>query len=277
MSIFSNKRPHYGQDPFLVPFEGHYLLIESVAERRIVIREVNDLENFNPGPKHLVWHDPRESQVWAPELHQIDRSWYIYYSYSDGYNPNHRSQVLQSTDSPFGPYQKLNGPIHDIWGIDATILEYEGERYLIWSGWEDNHTVFPQNLYGASLINPNEIEDRIKIASPSFPWEKSIAPILEGPQILKSDSGKLFISYSANASWTCEYAVGLLEYIGGPILSSDSWAKHPQPILKGGGHGCQVGDFYVFHKKLSGIPGWQDRVIVSKHLIWQDGLPVIHT
>ncbi len=108
-----------------------------------------------------------------------------------------------------------------------------------------------------------------------------IAPLNEGPQILRnSRDGKLFIAFSADASWTPEYKVGLLEWTGGEILDPSSWTKLPRPILTGGGHGCFIEvdgqGHFVYHRKLSHDPGWADREIRAEPFTWDaHGYPFI--
>lgn len=275
MNVFADKRPFMGQDPHVTPYQGEYLLVQSAYnDRRIVIKAFKDLKEMKRNQSQTVWIG-KEQQVWAPELHQILGKWYIYFAASDGYNPNHRSYVLES-DCPFGPYHSLGKVItpnnEDIWAIDMTIFHHNNKSYAVWSGWETNHAEFPQHLYIAPLEEPNRIGTRILLSSPHFNWEKSIAPILEGPQIL-DNNGRLFISYSANASWTPQYSVGLLEHNGGPILDPTSWDKYPLPFLTGGGHGCFVENNYYYHRKLSLEYGWADREITSTPFHWKEGHP----
>lgn len=282
MDTFKDRRPAKGQDPHLVPYQGGYLLVQSAYnDRRIVIKELRFLEDIRSGISTTVWIDSGEKQIWAPEIHEMDGKWYIYYSSSDGNNPTHRTHVIEA-DNPLGPYRSLGkvfdpNSSEDFWSIDTTIFEHDGQRYAAWSGWPSEFAGFPQHLYLAALLSPNRIGPRIELAKPHFDWEKSVAALLEGPQALKNENtGKLFVTYSANASWTNEYAVGLLEYTGGPILNPESWVKAPNPILKGGGHGCFIGDRYIYHRKLSHAQGWADREIVCGTLTWDaNGYPHI--
>lgn len=276
MSAFRDKRPFFGQDPFVVPHNDQFLLVQSAYnDTRIVIKQIETLDNFH-GMSNTVWMDGKDSQLWAPELHNLDDKWYIYYASSDGDNKNHRMYSIES-NSPLGPYHnktRIFDPNNDFWAIDMTILTHNDERYAVWSGWEQECSGFPQHLYGAPLLEPNRIGTRSLLASPHFNWEKTIAPLLEGPQVLQTQE-KLFLTYSANASWTNEYCVGLLEYTGGPILDPESWVKGPQPILKGGGHGCFIGNRYVHHRKLSALHGWADREIVATPYEIINGYPIV--
>lgn len=273
--IFKERKPFSGQDPFVVPFEDEYLLIQSAyGNRRLVIKQFRNLEEMNSGISTTVWIEDHLRQLWAPELHQIDSSWYIFYTASqDGLNENHRLYVLEA-NHPLGPYRSLGRVItpNNQWAIDQTVFQHNSQWYALWSGWDAESPGFPQHLYGALMEAPNRIGERSLLASPDLNWEQTVAPIIEGPQVLRQwkvdlpltplMESKLYISYSADASWTNEYKMGLLEYNGGPILSKSSWNKSPKPILTGGGHGCFVEKYFIYHRKLSADPGWADREIV---------------
>lgn len=282
MNLFKDRRPFLGQDPHIVDWNGDKLLIQSAyGNKRLVIKQARFLEDLQKAPSQTVWIDPTQNELWAPELHQIDNLWYIYFAAATGQNQTHRTYVLEA-DTPLGPYHSLGKVFdpnsdEDFWSIDTTIFEHDGQRYAAWSGWPSEFAGFPQHLYLAALLAPNRIGTRILLASPHFNWEKSIAPILEGPQVIKTQE-KLFMTYSANASWTNDYCVGLLEYTGGPILDPDSWVKARLPILKGGGHGSFIGDKYIYHRKLSHEHGWADREIVCATVTWDaNGCPQIKT
>jgi len=278
---FRERRPFPGQDPFVVPYEGALPLVQSARnDRRIVVKRFSDLDRMHRNDVTVIWSPRRGSdhrrQIWAPELHQLDGKWYVYYSASDGHNDLHRTYVLEA-DSPFGPYRELGkiyDSAHDIWAIDLTVLRHEGRLYAVWSGWEGEHDGFPQHLYIAPMADPATISgERVRISSPDRDWEMRMAPINEGPQIVRNDlDGKLFVAYSADASWTQEYKMGLLEWTGGDVLDPASWRKLPRPIFTGGGHGCFVEvagrGCFVYHRKLSVDAGWGDREIRWEPFDW---------
>jgi GH43 family beta-xylosidase len=109
----------------------------------------------------------------------------------------------------------------------------------------------------------------------------SVAPVNEGPEVVRHPgTGQLFVLYAADASWTQAYKTGLLEWTGGEVTDPASWEKRPRPFFTGGGHGCVVetaaGTRLVYHRKLSGDPGWADREIRWAPLDWDaDGYPVV--
>jgi GH43 family beta-xylosidase len=109
-------------------------------------------------------------------------------------------------------------------------------------------------------------------------------PICEGPQVLRRHN-EIFIVYSASASWTTDYCLGLLHNRTGNILDPNAWVKYG-PVFKkteqvwGVGHCsfvkslCQTEDWIVYHSKSSRKPGWKDRDVHAKRFIWNsDGFP----
>ena len=224
--------------------------------------------------------------IWAPELHLIDGKWFIYYAADDGKNENHRMWVLESESSdPRGKYRCRGQLETQGWAIDGTILTLEdGRRYFFWSGWPGSSNG-QQNLYVAPMKDPATISGaRVLIASPSCPWERVEMPICEGPQVLRRNK-EIFIVYSASASWTADYCLGLLHNRTGKILDPNAWVKHG-PVFKktdqvwGVGHCsfvkslCQTEDWIVYHSKSSRKPGWRDRDVHAKRFTWtSDGFP----
>lgn len=261
MKIFKDKRPFMGQDPFIAQYDDTFLIIQAKNEEKIILYSIESLDNLHAKKETVVWDDPNEREVWAPELHYTNNKWYIYYASSNGNNSTHRMFVLES-DSPHGPYHKVGGPLHDVWGIDLTIFVHQDKRYAVWSGWENDRDEFPQNLYIAEMPTPTSLGTRILLAFPTLPWETSIAPINEGPQAWYHDD-RLFLFYAANASWTCEYSIGLLELIGQDPLNPTHWFKYPFPLMQNAGHGHPIDNTFIYHRKLSYLPSWHDREIVT--------------
>lgn len=260
---FRDSRPRYGQDPFVIKLHtGAKLLIQSDNERQITARDYDRPE----APKTLLWDHHSQFQVWAPELHYIDRHYYIYYTYSNGGNHTHRMYALKSiSNNPLGPYQFAGSLGPDAWAIDMTIFRHgtQGrDLYAIWSGWEPHSPEFPQNLYIAPMYGPLNIGQPTLLAEPALDWENSVKPILEGPQQVPNNV-EPSILYAANASWTQEYATGRLQLLGPDPLNPKHWKKSPHPLLQNGGHGCIVDQEYIYHTKLSTLHGWSDRVITS--------------
>ena len=99
-----------------------------------------------------VWAPPARGPVsrniWAPELHQIDGKFYIYFAADNGVNANHRMWVLAAvTDDPAGSYRLVGSLETGGWAIDGTVLtDVFGNHTFVWSGWPGS-TNGRQNLY----------------------------------------------------------------------------------------------------------------------------------
>ncbi len=259
-------------------------------QRSIGIRKSRTIAGVGQDPGETVWtapaHGRNSRSVWAPEMHRLHGRWFIYYAADDGWNENHRMWALESKgDDPLGPYVCRGELDTQGWAIDGTVLVLKnGELYFIWSGWPGQRDG-QQNLYIAPMKDPVTLAGpRILLTTPTEPWEKTGMPICEGPQVLQRH-GDLFIVYSASASWTEDYCLGLLAWRTGDLLDSRSWEKRG-PVFKktehvwGVGHcsfvksPCQTEDWILYHSKSQRGSGWEDRDVHAKKFTWgSDGYP----
>jgi GH43 family beta-xylosidase len=216
-------------DPWMVCDGGYYYYCESTG-RHIYIRKTKRIPELAQAKPILIWSAPEKGansdHVWAPELHRIGKKWYIYFAADDGPNENHRMWVLESTsDDPLKGFIEKGRLETERWAVDGTVLQMEDRRlYFVWSGWPGK-THEKQNIYIAPMKNPYTISgQRVLIATPDRLWEQNAHAICEAPEILKRD-GMIFIVYSASASWTKDYCLGLLVNRDGNILNPSSWEK----------------------------------------------------
>ena len=301
-----------GADPWVIrdPNANRYLWCLSEGNREIAIHTSDRLESM--GQKHIVWEAPNEGpyskEVWAPELHFLDGRWYIYFAASDGNNANHLSYVLESEGpNPLGPYS-LRGPLAtgqgkdgrspNLWAIDVTVLEHDGKKFAIWSGWDAQGTD-QQYLYIAEMKSATELAGpRVRLCNnDDYPWEftqytgdpESLDKgrgLNEAPQSFKS-KGRTFITYSCGASWLPTYKLGLLELTGQNPLEPQAWKKHPTPVFTGDrttigvGHSCFVRSldgselWHVYHAKRDRDPGWRRTVFVQPMKTGKLGFPLL--
>ncbi len=209
------------------------------ADCLILHRSENFEDMFVNSESCLVYRSNSEDEtygyLWAPELHFIKGKWYIYTSCENAPNDDKKHIIVleAKTDSPFDGF-KLCGHINrDVFSIDPTVYFDEkcDELYLCCSTVIDG----VQTLSIQKLKTPSEpVGEFAIIAKPELEWELvppyDKIPIVEGGYFVKSPNGRLFITYSANGCWSDDYAIGLLEYKGGNIVSSDSWEKYSLPI-----------------------------------------------
>lgn len=295
--IVAAAAPAGSADPSVVHANGHYYYCRSVGDRFLGVARAERLQDIGQAEMVNVYEPqpgtPWSCEIWAPELQFVRGRWYIYFAASDGDNRNHRMYVLEArTDDPQGEYV-FKGQITDAtnrWAIDGIAVESQGGLYFVWSGWRNEDDGFPQVLYIAEMSNPWTIVGaRQEIAAPDLAWECQGASLLEGPAVLYGDSG-LFITYSASASWTDHYAVGLLHYRGGDILCPSSWHKSPTPVFAaqpeqqvfGPGHNSFVKspdgqeDWIVYHAIDHAGGGWSKRSVRAQRFEWTaDGLPML--
>ena len=294
-----------GADPWVTldPNSRRYLWCMSEGNRAIAIHTSDSVTSM--GRKHIVWRAPDSGpvsqEVWAPELHYLDSRWHIYFAASDGKNENHLAYVLKSqTQDPLGNYE-LHGPFAtgdgkdrnspNVWAIDMTVLEHDGRRYALWSGW-DKPGSDQQYLYIALMKSPTELAGpRVRICdNDDYLWER-IEPHLdkrglhEAPQVFQSHQ-QTAVVYSCGASWLPTYKLGLLELVGDDPLDPSSWRKRPKPVFNGAGstfgtgHSCFVKSldgrewWHVFHAKRDREQGWRRAVFAQSMRVGRKGFPL---
>lgn len=155
-----------------------------------------------------------------------------------------------SEDPHAGPWEFL-GPIKGMdqrqWAIDGTVFDIDGTLYFAYSGWPldrawDNYDERTQQLFIIRMHDAvTAASPPVMISHPGEPWERSgEAGINEGPQWLASqDNGRTWrgIVYSCAGSWTKDYKMATLQYLGGDPLLPNSWKKCSRPLLQNADHG----------------------------------------
>jgi GH43 family beta-xylosidase len=265
-----------GADPSFEYYNGKYYWTAGFLGT-IIISPFDSLQSVSTSGAVPVDYRifPNNDDIWAPELHYIDGTWYMYYT--AGKDDAHRMYVLRGkTDDPLGEYEfvgQVTDPTNK-WAIDGSIFEYKGELYFIWSGWEGDVN-YAQNIYIARMSSPTTISsERVCLSVPEKIWEvQGGSPLVnEGPCAITSGD-YLTILYSASGSWCDDYCIGQLLFRGGDVLDPSNWEKQPEPILKkdpawfyGPGHCCITTDengimWIVFHANDVSGTGWNGRSI----------------
>ncbi len=229
-----------GSDPWVIKKDDFYYYAHTLGNR-VALWKTKTMSKLNSAPITTIFSaapgTPNSSNVWAPELHFLDGKWYVYYTAGSGPDNTQRTWVLENSNAdPLSGTWVDKGRIFttdaDFWAIDGTVLEYNSNKYFIWSG-RPNMTVQNQNIYIAKMTNAWTIEaPAIKLTQPELSWEVNGGPVNEGPEILKNNSGKTFLIYSASGCWTDDYALGMLTLKdgGNPLLPAD-WTKNAQPVF----------------------------------------------
>ena len=246
---FTNPLLPSGADPYSIYKDGYYYYTNS-TQNNLRLWKTKNLADLATAENKIVWTPPAgttySKELWAPEIHFINGKWYMYFAADDGKNDNHRMYVIENdSQDPLVGEWTFKGQVKmpdDKWAIDGDIFENNGQRYMIWSGWEGD-TNGQQNIYIAKMENPWTITGkRTKISGSDFDWEKHgdlhdknnppHVNVNEGPQFLKHDN-KVFIIYSASGCWTDFYALGMLQTSStADLMDAASWTKSPQPVFK---------------------------------------------
>lgn len=228
-------------DPFIhrTP-AGHYYFIATAPEfDRIELRSANSLLELGSAEAKVVWRKHTNgamgANIWAPELHYFDNTWYIYFAAGDAEKPwlirmyvlaNRNSDPLQGEWEELG---KVN-TARDSFALDATTFEHKGQRYLVWAQ-KDPEEKLNSALYLATLISPTQVGAvEVEISRPELEWEIQGYKVNEGAAVIIRHN-KIFITYSASAT-DHRYAMGLLwADVDADLLNPASWHKLPQPVF----------------------------------------------
>ena len=247
-TTFTNPLLPSGADPWSIYKNGNYYYMHTVGDR-LVIWKTKTLANLKSAKTKTVFKPPAgkpySKDLWAPELHFINKKWYLYFAADSGKNESHRMWVLEnSSRNPLKGEWILKGKVADStdkWAIDGSVFQHQGQLYMVWSGWEGNSNG-RQDIYIGKMKNPWTLESRIRLSSPNLEWEMhgdlkaannpAHVSVNEGPQFLKHGD-RVFLIYSASGCWTEYYALGMLfTNSDSNLLDSLSWTKHPEPVFK---------------------------------------------
>jgi GH43 family beta-xylosidase len=263
-NTFTNPLLPAGADPWVVYKDGRYYYTHT-SGGSIELSATNKMSDLGKATEITVWRPPANTEyskeIWAPEMYFLDNKWYIYFAADDGNNVNHRMYVIENSSAdPLSGQWEFKGKLEepsDEWAIDGTILEYNQQRYMLWSGSAGGKA--PQNIYIAKMSNPYTLEgSRVMISSPSYSWEKNGAAINEGPEILKNKNGNNFLIYSASGFWTDDYCLGMMSLKdGGDPLNASDWVKSTQPVLTKNAESGAFGPGHCsFFKSADGTEDW---------------------
>ncbi|GAA77677.1 family 43 glycosylhydrolase [Pseudoalteromonas sp. BSi20495] len=261
---------------------------------------INDLKLAEP---KVIWHKnekgPMSTNIWAPELHNVDGSWYIHFAAGDVEKPfSIRMYVLKNEDeNPLnGQWQEMGQlKTHlDSFSLDATTFSHNGKRYLVWAQ-QNQLATYNSALWIAQMDSPTSIKEPIvTISEPTLDWEIQGYKVNEGAAVIKHDN-KVMLTYSASAT-DDRYAMGLLwADDAADLLDPASWHKKQQPIFAsnekvwrfGPGHNSfvkaedGVTDLLIYHsrdyKELQGTPLTDpNRHARARIIKWDDqGFPLL--
>jgi GH43 family beta-xylosidase len=233
-------------DPWIYKHtDGYYYFTASVPEYdRIEVRRSKTIKGIAEAEPVVAWrkHEtgPLSALIWAPEIHYINGSWYIYYAAApskeivDGLFQHRMFVIENKSANPLEGSWEEKGQIKTDWesfALDATSFEHKGQQYLVWAQ-KDPNIKGNTNLYIAPLENPWTIQGpQVMITKPEYDWETIGFWVNEGPAVLKKN-GKIFISFSGSATDE-NYAMGILTADeNSDVMDPASWSKSTEPVFK---------------------------------------------
>ena len=223
--------------------DGYYYLTGSVPEYdRLVLRRSKTLAGLTTAEEAILWrHEktgPLSGFIWAPELHQIDGRWIMYFAAGpsgggeDVFRIRTYAAVCDGPDPMTGKWTVL-GQFQAPWdsfNLDSTSFVHRGQRYFAWAqrepGIETN-----SNLYIAPLASPLKLAAKAtRLTVPTLDWEIGGYKVAEAPAVLHRN-GRLFMTYSASAT-DARYCLGLLTAPeDADIMDPNAWVKAEAPVF----------------------------------------------
>ena len=254
-------------DPYLTYYNGYYYATGTTGGN-VTIKRAKTLQELKGAAGKTIFSPSSDANApryayWAPEIHRIDGIWYCYFTANNvGDDVYQACHVLQAdSDDPYNAHWTYKGRIYDpaadYYFIDATILQLNGQLYMVYCGCEPDHVNhFPQRLYINKMSSPTSlVSGRTLISSPSLSWEGN--GVNEGPEVIVH-GGKVWLAYSTSGCWTPDYKLGLLELtVGNDPLVASNWYKHPDPVFTGnGGIGVYAPGHHCFFTSPDGTEDW---------------------
>jgi GH43 family beta-xylosidase len=203
---YTNPIRSPGPDPSLVVADGVYYLTYTSYDKITVTRS-RTLAGLRNGETKTIWTDSnpsRNANIWAPEIHEIDNVWYMFYSSCDRAQPccdSCKTRVLKGCNiNPFDctysylatlvpPTGSQGGANKDFpFSIDGTYLEIPNfGRYHVLSA------IGPDGNQAIQITELDTTRWTVKgwniISVPDQPWERnntgsgSHPPVNEAPHV----------------------------------------------------------------------------------------------
>jgi GH43 family beta-xylosidase len=292
---FTNPLLPDGADPWVIFNNGYYYYTNTTGQN-LTLWRTKDFTNLAQAEKKVVWtppaSGPNSRDIWAPELHQLNKKWYLYYTATDKAKPGDLNRYVfvlenESANPIEGNWTDKGKVNTNYTGLDGSVFEHNGKVYFLYSGY-----VGPQsNLFIAEMINPWTISKKqVELTRPTYAWEKYDGrEICEGPQFLRGKNGRLHIIYSASACWDDNYSLGMLtSNETSDLLDPASWKKSATPVFSksvenrvfGPGHNCFTKspngqeDWIIYHAKDQANGECKNRTPRAQPFFWKpDGSP----
>ncbi len=267
MKVWPNPFIEDRADPHILRHGQRWYFTGSVPDYdSLELRCADTLMGLRDAEPVTVWRKPDTGPcrelIWAPELHQIDGVWVIYFCAAPSREQidglcQHRMFILvcDGNDPMTGTWQEshqIATPL-DTFSLDGTYCFHQGRHWYLWA--QQNPNVAGNTcLYLAELSNPWTLKgEPLMLSHPEFCWEKKggdgVNGVNEAPTTL-AHGDRLFVAYSAAATDE-NYGMGLL-WINKDAdpLQLSNWIKLDHAVLStdekneqyGPGHSCFTTD-----------------------------------
>ncbi len=246
---FHNPLTPDGPDPFGTWHDGYYYVMVT-EHNRLQLHRTADITRLCEAESRVIWRPPSPlpenfpaaQSIWAPEIHQLDGRWHVYFTgnTADDDDANRRLFVLRGPkvtpggnplDGPWDYLGPLKIPVSR-YAIDGTVLHDGGRTYFIWSSKLPMGDGNWQHIMIAEMKDPVTLaEKEVIISKPTEAWERHDQPTNEGAQILRHGDD-IWVGYSGSGFWSPHYAIGFLRArSGSDLLNPASWTKMPRPYF----------------------------------------------
>ncbi|KAI1336378.1 glycosyl hydrolase family 43 protein [Xylariaceae sp. FL0016] len=217
-----------GSDPFITYSGGYYYLM-TTSWTDVEIARSTTVAGLESATKKVIYSSTdsgRCCNVWAPEVHYFDGTWYVYFTAGDADDlDGQRLHALIGGSTPWDDFTYA-GQLTSEWAIDASTLRTSNfGNFLLFSCF---HGVTYQSIclqqLGSDYVSL--IGDITVISQPTESWETASYPVNEGPAALYFSNGATYIAYSASYCWSPDYCLGLLTWDGTTSpASAGAWSK----------------------------------------------------
>lgn len=226
---------------------------------RVILRKAETIEGLATAEEITIWHvdksDISERWVWAPEIHEINGTWYVLFTTSRpewgvwgirpiviACNKGDKDPIKPENWETEGHYSEAvegDEVAFQHFSLDMTYFENKGIHYVSWAEKPKS-----SNIMIASIDpdKPWKLTSKATLLSvPQYGWEwKGEQWVNEGSAVIKND-GKVFLAFSA-ATVDEAYCIGVLHADADTdLLDVDNWTKIPYPLLSTDDLDGQVG------------------------------------
>ncbi len=232
-------------DPHIFYHDGYYYYTgtnrTSTDTWNVSIHRATTIEGLRSAERVKVYGDDtpggQTRRYWAPELFRVDGKWYLYYTgpmntTSSSVNDLRMHCLENTSDNPLEGTWTYKGRLFaigaDYYAIDHTYLEFNGKKYVAYSGDADTNTSGPQHIWLAELTNPWTITGgRTAIATP----QSGEGNVNEGVAFVENGN-KLVLTYSAEGFTSPNYRIRMryltnnVAQTTDPLLASN-WVQQP--------------------------------------------------